>query len=69
MMSCSGFAKFALAFTFLIGAMGELSQRRALGDEKKTEGMKFEIYQDAAKEYRWRLKAANTSFMVSTVTL
>jgi len=22
-------------------------------------GMKFEVYQDAAKEYRWRLKAAN----------
>src|SRR5262245_9987477 len=29
-------------------------------------GLKFEVYQDAAKEFRWRLKAANNEILATS---
>jgi uncharacterized protein YegP (UPF0339 family) len=42
-------------------APGRLLARQA-GDGK----LKFEIYQDNAKEYRWRLKAANAAILATS---
>ena len=54
-----------LALAFLVGAAGNecplcgpLPSAQA-GKEKGEGKLKFEITRDAAKEYRWRLKAAN----------
>jgi len=44
--------------TFLIAIGATLSFGRAQGQDQGRK-LKFEIYQDAAKEFRWRLKAGN----------
>ncbi len=38
---------------------GGLAASRALASAREAAGLTFEIYQDARKEHRWRLKASN----------
>jgi uncharacterized protein YegP (UPF0339 family) len=36
------------------------------GERKADDKLKFEIYQDSAKEYRWRLKATNDKILATS---
>ncbi len=46
----------------LVAAAGGGLQARQRGDGK----LRFEVYQDNAKEYRWRLKAANGAILATS---
>jgi uncharacterized protein YegP (UPF0339 family) len=59
-------AGFGVVLVLLVapagGAGPALGQLRAAQGAR---GLKFEIYQDAAKEYRWRLKAGNGEILAT----
>jgi uncharacterized protein YegP (UPF0339 family) len=53
---------FGLTAGALVGGMvTSAAQANALAD-----GLRFEIFQDARKEYRWRLKAANNQIIATS---
>ncbi|HEY1377275.1 MAG TPA: DUF1508 domain-containing protein [Gemmataceae bacterium] len=51
-----------LLVALVAAAGGGVLHARQAGDGK----LKFEVYQDNAKEYRWRLKAANGSILATS---
>ena len=52
-----------LLFAFLVAPPGG---GRLVADEKEGGKLKFELYEDKKKEYRWRLKAANGQTIASS---
>ena len=49
----------AAAFTLLLAVTSSLTLPRPSGADPAKGELTFEIFKDARKEYRWRLKAAN----------
>src|SRR5262249_7027394 len=45
---------------------GPSARGRSLARQASGGKLKFEIYQDAGKEYRWRLKAANGAILATS---
>jgi uncharacterized protein len=44
---------------FIVFGLTVLAQRSAALDAQDADRLKFEVYQDASKDFRWRLKAGN----------
>ena len=55
------FVRFGVVLACLFGTAGGGRLAAQAGEGK----LKFEVYQDAAKEYRWRLKAANGAILAT----
>jgi uncharacterized protein YegP (UPF0339 family) len=55
---------FVAGITLLLIGAGVLAPPRALAREDGK--LKFEVYQDNATEYRWRLKAANGAILATS---
>jgi uncharacterized protein YegP (UPF0339 family) len=55
----------ALLFASVI-AFGLSTGRTAMAAEKKAAGASFEVYQDKAGEYRWRMRATNTQIIATS---
>jgi uncharacterized protein YegP (UPF0339 family) len=61
MLRHSRFIGFGVALVCLIGPAGGARLSAQAGAGK----LKFEVYQDNAKQYRWRLKAANGAILAT----
>ena len=61
MMTRRWFVGLGALLAFLAGTAGD--ERLMAAQDGK---LKFEIYQDTAKEYRWRLKAANGAVLATS---
>jgi len=69
MKMCTWSVGLGVLLAFLVGGIGgeSLAPGKLQAAKAPTAGqLKFEIYQDKAKEYRWRLKAANGQILATS---
>ena len=59
-------AFFILALVLLISGFVHFNDSHAIAAEGKKSGAAFEVYQDKAGEYRWRLRTTNSQVIATS---